>query len=191
MATNDPRTLLPGVFPDRQAAEEAAAALKQDLGLSDREVAVVVPAPGKYYVENREEPAMFRGLVTGLLIGILIGSMAGMIVAVFAVPGTNRVSLAGALVLGGLGGAVWGAFFGGVIGLMARDHGSEDKDERYEIPAGSDQVLVIVTAEDVLNRARTIMRQHGALCFLEHTLDVTTPSVEPTPAEPLVAPAAG
>ena len=159
--------VVPGVFHTREQAEAAITQLRGELGLTEGDLGLVVPNPGVYEVAPEEGVEVAEGFGEGLAIGVPVGALAGMALMAIAAPGAGVIGLGGLLLIGGLGGGLWGAFLGGEAGIVARVRRSTRDMDECEIPVGSTEVLVMARPEKhLLQRTRDIMEEHGAVCFL-------------------------
>jgi hypothetical protein len=76
----------------------------------------------------------------------------------------------GPLGLGGIlasaaGGALWGIFFGGFAGLVAKVHQEEEEAHWTEIPLSHEDILLVVRAGARGPQVHDIVRKHGGRCF--------------------------
>jgi hypothetical protein len=169
--TTTPR-LVPGVFGDRSSAEAAIEELR-NLGLTDDDLGVAVPEPGRYVIEQHAEEEAVKGLAEGAAFGAPIGAIAGLGLMAVALGAAGLTVGLGGLLVGVGGGAGWGSILGGAAGFSARVR-LDDLEDRYcEIPLGGEDVLVVARAGDRIAKVREIMQAHGAKCFLDeaHTSD--------------------
>ncbi len=157
-------------FSDRRQAEAAVADLRK-LGLTDERIGVAVLEPGRYDLEDTTGDEMLEGVERGIAVGAPIGSLAGLGLISFAVPGAGVLGLGGMLVLGLIGGGLWGTFLGAFGGLTAKVRMDDTRDRWCEIPMGEKDVLVVVEPGDQpgnpAHQVREVLEQHGARCFLE------------------------
>ena len=157
--------LVMGVFNDAEHAEAAIAALRQ-IGLTDNDLGVAVPEPGRYLLPSDTTARAASGAAAGAALGAPIGAFAGLALMAAAVPGLGVLGLGG-LAVGLYGGAVWGTVLGGITGLAVKLRTDVDEDRWCEIPMGGTDILVVARADGRVNQVRQIMEQYGARCFLE------------------------
>jgi hypothetical protein len=180
-----------GVMPTREAAERAVADLRA-LGLPDEAIGLAVPLPGHYRQspdlspEAEIPPGTGTAMAENALAGAALGSLAGFGLIQALVPAVGNLGLGGALI-GLVGGAAWGTFFGAYGTLYAKLRRQEGRERICEIPLHGNDVLVVARAGPYLEEAHTILHRHGARCFLEEmeldeesTTSSSTSSDEPT-----------
>ena len=167
-----------GVFNTRERAEEAIAALQQDLRIPTDDISYVYRNTNNEVEEvdvdalgdTVETPA--EGVASGAVTGGALGALAGIATVVGLIPVVGPIFAAGPLLaaLGlGVGGAVGatvaatvtGAAAGGLIGALANLGVSEDKAKVYEDRVVAGDILVAVHAEDNFDVAATLS-EHGA-----------------------------
>ena len=73
--------------------------------------------------------------------------------------------MGGALLVGGTGGALWGAYLGSVSGLAAEITEIEDIERQYEVPLKPNEILVVAIAHDQAERVCEVMQRHGGRCL--------------------------
>jgi hypothetical protein len=169
--------VVPGVFNSRKEAEAAIASLRE-LGLSEQDIGVIVPDPGRYQLMDHSVHEAFSGLKTGVAVGAPLGSLAGVALMALALPGVGVIGLGGLLV-GVIGGAVWGGVVGGLNGVIARVRWNAGEAQWCEIPLGSDDILVVARAGSRAQEAYRRMEQHGGRCFLDQgSLDAAWREIE-------------
>jgi hypothetical protein len=171
------RSVVVGVFNDRDDAERAIEALRRR-GFTDDQIGFAAR-------DHRDREGTIRssedtgdageGAATGALTGGVVGGVLGAI-ATGLIPGIGPV-LAGGLLAGILGGAVAGAAAGGLIGALA-GMGVPEEDARYyneEFESG--RTLVTVKDQGRYDEARSILQEHGAYDVENRgsTAAVTTP----------------
>ncbi len=163
MATNShiQQDLIPAVFPTRQAAVRAIKQLRE-AGIDDTDLGLALLEPGRYVREDRHEEAVAKSVARGAVEGLPIGSLAGLLLFGLAIPGVDELAVAG-LLAGGL----WGAFFGGLGGLLAKVRWNADEDRWCEIPLKSNEILLTVRAGGRGDEAHQILQTSGATCFLD------------------------
>lgn len=167
MSTDLALDLVPGVFASREQAEGAIAQLRA-LGIEDADIGIAVPNPGEYrIVEDEELPTgTGRRITEGAIIGAPVGSLAGLGIMEALVPGAGSFGLGGVLV-GLVGGGLWGTFFGAYSGLIAKLRGRDGHEHTCTIPLGGSDVLVAVRASTQTEHVRQVMQAYGARCFLD------------------------
>ena len=167
--------LVPGVFDNRERAEEAIQALRAS-GLPEKALGLAVLDPGRYRLAEHSDSEAAAGVMRGIGIGVSLGSLAGIAVMAVAAPWleVGQTLGLGGLLIGLEGGALWGAFLGGTGGLAMRVRMNADEDRWCEIPMGSGDILVVARAGEHAAHVRHIMQAHGARCFLEPTESVVS-----------------
>ncbi|MBI2939562.1 MAG: hypothetical protein HYY04_03920 [Chloroflexi bacterium] len=177
MANESATGMVSGVFGSRQQAEAVIEDLRR-LGLSDKDLGLVVPDPERHHlVQARETGREVAGSVSkGIAAGATLGSLAGLAVMAAVLPGAGVVGLAG-LLIGAEVGAALGAILGGYGGLIVRVGSGTGDESRCEIRLGSGDILVVVRSEEYAEEALRLMAFHGARC-----LSAQPPRVE-EPAE--------
>lgn len=168
---------VPGIFATREQAEAAIADLR-GLGLTDENIGVAVPDPGRYELIDDSTREALKGLTSGIAIGAPAGALAGIALTSLVLPAAGVVA-AGGLFLGVYGGTLWGAFVGAVGGLAAKVRWNDAEDRWCEIPLGGGDILVVARATGRADEARTIMERHGAKCFMDMARPATA-AVPPT-----------
>ncbi len=162
-------------FRTSSMAEQAAAQLRAaHIGVS------LISLPrGRYQLADASLGAEVTGVLRGACIGAPIGALAGVVLAI------SRVGWAPAVVVGlAVAVALAGALVGGLIGSAAGARFDDDMAESLVVQ-GRGAAVGVVAHTNLLDgstaRAYTILRQAGAIVFL----DATTVAVEE--AEPLEA----
>lgn len=158
--------VVPAVFADEASAAAALDELRQ-LGYSDNDFGILVPDPTRYHIMDKSLADTMKGLGTGGLIGAPLGMIAGMGVVTMIIPPLGFIGIGGALIFGGLEGALWGAYVGAQIGLAAEIKHIEDIERRFEVPLQPHEILIIVVANRQAPRICELMERHGARCFWE------------------------
>lgn len=149
--------LVAGLFESQQQADVAVASLHR-IGVSDAEVEIGAPEPGRYRIEYHESSRVWKGVRNGMLMGAVVGSLISMAIMAFAVP---WLKLAGWIELSVPMGAFWGVFFGGLTGMAMRAATSVQGEPRYTVTNDSDDVLVIVHAGTRFGAVHDVMEhQH-------------------------------
>jgi hypothetical protein len=137
-------------------------------GFGDDDIGIAVPEPGRYIVDDDRERELLTGVTEGIAEGAPVGAIAGMLLMTLAVPDAGAaIGVAGALFVGGIGGAIWGSFLGAMSGFTAKVKLDDYGDRECEIPLAGADVLVVVNAGDRASEARDLMQQQGAKCFLD------------------------
>ncbi len=158
-----------GLYYSRDEAEVAVLALKK-AGYDMDQVSVIVrDADQVAGQENTEEIGNKAddGAATGALTGGALGGITGLLVGLgtLAIPGIGPILLAGAeatAIATTLAGAGIGAAAGGLIGALIGLGIPEEKAKVYSDRVEKGSFLVMVTGTGYeINRAATIMRQHG------------------------------
>ena len=158
--------VVPAVFSSREDAEAGMAALRE-AGFSNDDLGVMIPDPEHLRLIDDSSKEAWKGLSTGMIAGIPIGTLAGMALTALIIPGLGILGVGGALLVGGVGGALWGTYIGSTSGLAAEISHVEDIERRYEIPLRPNEILLIVVANDRAVQVCEIMERHGAHCFWE------------------------
>jgi hypothetical protein len=158
--------VVPAVFENRGQAEAAIKELRA-MGYSDDDLGVMVPDPEHYHLLDNSVKETLKGIGTGGVIGMPLGVLAGIGVASLMIPGLGPIGVGGALLWGGLGGTIWGAYLGAQIGLAAEIIHLEDIERRYEIPLKPNQMLLVVVAGNKANEVCRVLEMHGAHCIWE------------------------
>lgn len=149
--------LVVGLFGSQQ---QAAAALERlhRVGVTDADIEVGVPEPGRYRIEYHEAADFWTRVRKGMLTGAVVGSLIAMSIMWFAIPGLSLVSL---ILLGVPMGAFWGVFFGGLSGVAVKALAHAEGEPCYAVPDKTSDVLVIVHAGDRFGTAHEALeRQH-------------------------------
>jgi hypothetical protein len=166
------RRTVAGLFPDRDGAEQAIAALKA-AGFTGDQIGVVLrerTARGVLLEETGTQVAE-EAATTGALGGGLLGGLAGLLIGIGAlvIPGIGPVVAGGVLatafgVAGGtaVAGAGIGAAAGGLLGALAGLGIPESEARYFETGFRAGQVLVTVEAGARVLEAMAILDQHGA-----------------------------
>jgi hypothetical protein len=165
MMTGTTEGHIAAVFENKEQAEATIADLR-DLGLTDDDLGLVVPEPGRYKLEDHESEEIGRGIIRGAAIGVPIGGLAGLTLAAVGVPGIGVLGLSG-LAFSLLQGGFWGAFVGSFGGLVARVMAGAEEEHWCEIPVGGSEILLIARAGASFAEAHQVIHRHGARCFLE------------------------
>jgi hypothetical protein len=161
MATSG-RSIVVGVFNERDDAERAIEALKRN-GFTDDQIGFAARDRGKPEGTIRSSDDVGDaggGAAAGALTGGVVGGVLGALAAGL-IPGVGPV-LAGGLLAGVLGGAAAGAAAGGIIGALAGMGVPEDDARYYDEEFRSGRSLITVKANGRYDEARGILMQHGA-----------------------------
>lgn len=161
-----------GVFPNRQAAEQALHELR-DSGYPMDRVSVVTRDADQHDeiagadVRDRVGNKADEGATIGALSGGALGGITGLLVGLgtLAIPGIGPIMLAGTAattlattLAGGAIGAVSGGLIGGLIGLGI----PEERARAYQDRIAQGGYLVIVDGSDAeIARAETILHRRG------------------------------
>jgi hypothetical protein len=156
----DGGNVVAGLYRSQRQAEAALQALYR-IGLTDADVEVGAPEPGRYRVEYYESQEVGHGIVRGIALGIPVGGIIGAGFLVLTVPG---MALAGSIGLGFLIGAFWGIFFGGLCGMMMRSLAPSEA-LYHTVAAGRSEVAVIAHAGDQSGLVLALMKHAGARYF--------------------------
>jgi hypothetical protein len=163
----DGGNVVAGLFRSQHQADAALQALHR-IGLTDADVEVGAPEPGRYRVEYYESQEVGQGILRGIALGIPVGGVLGSGFLVLSVPG---MALAGSIGLGFLIGAFWGIFFGGLCGMMMRSLAPTEA-LHCTIAVGSSQVVVIAHAGDQSGLVQALMKSDGARYFFRDVPEV-------------------
>jgi hypothetical protein len=158
--------VVPAVFSSEEEAEAAINELRA-LGYSDNDMGIMVPDPSHYRLMDKSLQDTLKGLGFGGIIGAPLGALAGFGVITLAVPPLGFIGIGGALLYGGLEGALWGAYIGAQVGMAAEIKHIEDIERRFEIPLKPHEILIVVVAGDQARSICDNMERHGARCFWE------------------------
>jgi hypothetical protein len=158
--------VIPGLFRNKESAEAAIEGLRER-GFVDEQIGMIIPNPGHYQEEAHYGSDEAKSIAIGGAIGAPIGTIAGLAISAVAI-GAGGPLGAGGLLVGAIGGAMWGGFFGTEAGMLARVRWDPDQDTWCDIEMGGTDILVIVEADDpvLIDRAKHVMEQNGAQCFL-------------------------
>ncbi len=158
--------VVPAVFSDASEAEAAMQEL-QTLGYADNDFGIMVPDPTHYHLLDKSLADTLKGIGTGGIVGAPIGVLAGMGIMTVLIPPLGFIGIGGALLYGGLQGALWGAYIGAQVGLAAEIKHLNDIERRFEIPLKPNEILIVVVAGEDAKRVCSILERHGARCFWE------------------------
>jgi hypothetical protein len=166
------RRTVAGLFPDRDRAEQAIAAL-QAAGFAGDQIGVALrerTAQG-VLLEETDTQVAEEAASTGALGGGLLGGLTGLLIGLgaLAIPGLGPVVAGGVLatafgVAGGtaVAGAGIGAAAGGLLGALAGLGIPEPEARYFETGFRAGQVLVTVEAGARVLEAMAILDRHGA-----------------------------
>ncbi len=156
------RTLIVGVFDDRNEAEMAVDELehsgftKDDVGFALRGNDVVRGGMVTDAIGTKDDTGAATGAVTGGVVGGLLGAAAALLI-----PGVGPV-LAGGILATSLGYAAAGVAVGGILGAMTGAGLTEEEAQYYEKAFNEGRALVTVRAGVRDADAIRILRKHGA-----------------------------
>lgn len=170
MATADSGHVV-GVFPTYARAEAAYQELRRK-GITDENIRIGQPAPGRYRIEIREFEEMWHGAMLGVMIGVPVGALVAVGVLMTMVPDVASTGIGG-IVLSVVVGGFWGIFFGGLAGVVPKVLAHEKSKHHYEITTDCAEAVVCVSPAANLGTARKVIGR-GATCFL-----VQAPSTHP------------
>lgn len=136
------------------------------MGLTDDQLGVAVPDPGRYLLVEDREKQELKGVVKGMAAGMPLGTLAGLAISAVTLPAGGAIGLGGLLV-GSVGGAIWGTFAGAFAGFTAKVRLDDYEDRWCEIALEGGDILVTVRAGNRAQAARAIMERHRAKCFLD------------------------
>jgi hypothetical protein len=149
--------LVAGLFDSQKAVEATLEKLHQ-IGVSDADVEVGAPEPGRYRIERHESSDMWKAVRKGMYFGAVIGAVVSMGIMSFVVRG---LSLPGLIELGLPMGVAWGIFFGGLTGMALKAVTLVPGEPRYAITEDNHDVLLVVHAGDRVGAAHEVMEhQH-------------------------------
>ena len=157
------RSTIVAVFDDRGRAESAIDALLHD-GFQHDQVGTLSPAGDLTEADTpteRSEERAAEGAVAGAVTGGVAGAVAGAL-ATAIIPGVGAVLAGGmltAILLGGAAGAAGGSYMGPFIAMGF----SKEEATQYEQHLKSGRTVVVVKAEDRVNDANQILREHGGI----------------------------
>jgi hypothetical protein len=154
-----------GVFDERSQVESAIDKLWH-AGFTREQVGILIPGEGVVQAETptgQREAQAAQGAVAGSLTGGTVGTLVGALAAVF-LPGIGTVLAGGilaAMAAGAAAGAAMGAYFGPFVAMGL----SEDEARSYTSELKAGRTIVVVNAGEESEKARLILRQHGARFF--------------------------
>src|SRR5688572_17700629 len=163
--------LVAGLFESQQQADAAIDGLHR-VGVTDADVEVGAPEPGRYRIERHEAAEFWTAVRNGMAIGAVIGSAVAMGIMWFAVPGLTLIEL---IELGVPMGAFWGIFVGGLSAVAAKAASLGEGEPRHTITPESSDVLVVVHAGNRVGEAHDAMERRHPLYFL-----IDVPAVQHT-----------
>jgi len=152
-----------GLFADLPAAERGIQALKA-AGFAEQQIGVA--ARDKQQQQDLTEGTgaqAAEGAATGAVSGGVLGGVVGLLAGVgaLAIPGIGPI-IAGGAFASTLAGAGIGAAAGGIIGALAGMGVPEEDAKHFERGFQQGGVLVTVTADGDVERAREALRASGA-----------------------------
>lgn len=156
----DGGNVVAGLFKSQRQADIAVQALHR-IGLTDADVEVGTPEPGRYRVEYYESQEVGRGILRGMAVGIPVGGIIGSGFLVLSLP---EMALAGSISLGFIIGAFWGIFFGGLGGMLLRSL-EPSQALHHTVTGRSSEVVVIAHDGDQSGMPLALMKHHGARYF--------------------------
>jgi hypothetical protein len=149
--------LVAGLFSSQKEVDATLDKLHQ-IGVSDADVEVGTPEPGRYRFERHESAELGKAIRKGMFVGAVIGALISMGFMSFVVRG---LSLPGLIELGLPMGVAWGIFFGGLTGLALKAMTLVPGEPRYAITEDSHDVLMVVHAGDRLGATHEVIEhQH-------------------------------
>jgi hypothetical protein len=158
--------VVPAVFSSEDEATAAIDELRA-LGYTDNDFGIMLPDPTHYHLLDKPMADTLKGIGTGGIIGAPIGVLAGMSIMTLLVPPLGFIGVGGALLYGGLQGALWGAYVGAQVGMAAHIQHLGDVERRFEIPLKPNEIMVVVVAGNDAARICEIMNAHNARCCWE------------------------
>lgn len=155
-----------GVF---SRSEDLELALKEirELHISEADIGVAVPEPGKYLIPAPADELHDEVVIVekGAAVGSAIG-LAGLALTAVVVPAFGAIGLGGFL-LAAWGAGGFGAIIGGATNFM-KVRLDDGGDVWCEIPIEGGDLVLAVKAGPKAAKVRAIMSSHGARCFLDH-----------------------
>ena len=173
-----------GLYYSRDEAEAAVRALKDADYDMDQVSVIAKDADQIGETETTKEVGnkADEGAATGALTGGALGGITGLLVGLgtLAIPGIGPILLAGAeatAIATTLAGAGIGAAAGGLLGALIGLGIPEEKAKIYSDRVSGGSFLIMVTGTGAeIDRAATIMRQHGVEEFDIYDMPGTTPT---------------
>jgi hypothetical protein len=167
--------LVAGLFPNRESAERALAALEQQ-GVPKDQISVVMREQGELQRESgRPQAEISNASGDAALGGMAIGGLAGLLLGVGAllIPGVGPVLAIGPLASAfGIGAAATaaGAFTGGIVGGLVGAGMTQEEADAYAEGVKQGGVLVTVQAEaDEVAALSNTLRANGAVDINENS----------------------
>lgn len=157
-----------GIFPSETAARDAAAAIRQSLGLTDAQVQVVTaadPAPGRKL--EPEGRGIFRTLIVAHVKLGIVGAVVGAVffAALWALGFELFVAHPVIVALASIGlGALAGLLLGGLVTLRP-DHDAYIHGVLDALEQGKAAVVVHAFSGEERSRAEDALKRHGADTF--------------------------
>lgn len=151
------RTRLVGAVLDAQHAAGAARELLEE-GIADDQLLTAVWQEEGFAIDPSADRRMGTGLVRGLAIGTVVGAVLGFLVLLVVPPSSSVVT---DLLVGGIGGATAGAFFGAYLGLNRQRLRFWEQEDWEHVDTAPGEVLIVVDAGDRRDATLRILRRHG------------------------------
>jgi hypothetical protein len=152
------RTIVVGVFEDRDAASCAVEGLKR-LGLTDNDIGYILRdqkvSTTEPQVETPQDAAV-GGAVAGGLVGAILGAAVALLI-----PGVGPV-LAGGVLASAFAGAAVGVATGGVIGALTAMDVPEEEARYYDQEFQAGRIVVTAQAPGHFSDAVQVMNNCGA-----------------------------
>jgi hypothetical protein len=158
--TSEGTQLVAGLFTSRSRADAAVQKLHR-IGLTDADIEIGAPEPGRYGIEYDESLELGRGVVMGIAIGVPVGSIVAIAALMLVAP---SLSIGASIGLGILIGGFWGIFFGGLGGMVPKVLGQPES--TYPINETSSEVVVVAHVGTQVNAARKAIQGAGVRYLL-------------------------
>jgi hypothetical protein len=157
------------VFTARTAAEDAVAGLRSE-GIAGEDLGLAIHRATDLAFEDDVEHDESVAIGEGVLVGVPIGALAGMGLVAVALPGIGTVAVGGLLAAGGAAGGVFGAFMGGLLGLVKADPELSRREawERHRLAPG--EILVVARSHEQPDVVRSVLTRHGGRFVEEPTV---------------------
>jgi hypothetical protein len=140
---------------DADAADETVEALMAN-GLTDDEIDVRTPTPGRYRLADELLHAEATSAAHGAMMGLVVGALVGIGPALVFTDTPNV-----AMLMAVLGGAL-GILVGGMAGLLANEQPDDDPVEFREIGPDAQERVIEVHSLHWRGRAHKVLERHGA-----------------------------
>jgi hypothetical protein len=178
--TGNDRSTVVAVFEMRSEADAAIHEL-QEAGFRDDQIGFMVrnndkAAPVIEEADAGAGPA--AGAVSGGIIGGVVGAAAALLV-----PGVGP-AIAGGILIATLGGIVFGAAAGGILGALMDQGVPEEEARYYEGEFSSGRTIVMVQAAGRQQEATTILHHNGGYDAGTRFVQVPAPALVATGAAP-------